>query len=502
MNLSRPLLCGFLCSLILLPLVPAAQAEETSAKDISGIERIESQNGIKDIDALFDGNTIRAVAIQDSASLTLHAEEGIGSAYLIFDTEYGPYTVTDPEKNITRTFGEQSFLHEFLNLEDAFGYPPQTITFTFFSGPGRLNELTIFTPGEVPDHVQKWNVPKEGEIDLMLFSAHGDDEHLFFAGLLPCYATQSQYEVLVVYLTNHRNMGNRRCHEMLNGLWAVGVTNYPVFGPFGDYFSRNQNAAYALHESRGQTDEALLGYLVEQLRRYRPQVAVTHDVNGEYGHGQHQLCADLLRRGVEAAEDPQAYPELAAQYGTWQVPKTYLHLWRDNPITMDWDQPLERFDGMTAFQVSTILGFGCHKSQRGGITNLITDYQNAADIPMYSPCEFGLYRSTVGPDTDQQDFFEHLTSYHEQQQAVAAIAESERRTFQASQIAQVFADVQKQKQAKEQEALLQRIAAAEASAAQLKALQNRLYLSVFASIFTGSCLLVCLWLKKKNFEKK
>jgi LmbE family N-acetylglucosaminyl deacetylase len=45
----------------------------------------------------------------------------------------------------------------------------------------------------------------EGGADLVLFSAHGDDEHLFFAGLLPTYAEERGYRVQVVYLTDHRN---------------------------------------------------------------------------------------------------------------------------------------------------------------------------------------------------------------------------------------------------------------------------------------------------------
>lgn len=491
---TRRPLCGFLCCLFFLFIIPKAQADEILALDISGPDRVVTQEGVGNLCQLFDGNTLRGVTIGDGSTLTLHAEEGIGSAYLIFDTEYGPYTVTDPEKGVSFPFGEQGFLHQFLNLEDTFGYAPRTITFTFISGAGKLNELSIFTPGETPDYVQKWEAPKEGETDLMLFSAHGDDEHLFFAGLLPDYAAQRGYEVLVVYLTNHRNLDSRRCHEMLNGLWAVGVTTYPVFGPFGDYYSRDVHRAYARHESAGQSDDALLGFVVEQLRRCRPQVAVTHDVGGEYGHGQHQLCADLLRRGIEAAEDPQMYPELAARYGIWQVPKTYLHLWPENPITMNWDQPLDRFDGMTAFQVSTILGFGCHQSQMGGVTRLITDYPAAGDIPRYSPCEFGLYRSTVGMDTVEQDFFEHLTSYHDQQMEAAAISQQKRESFRAMQIAQVFSEVQQQK---EDQVLLQCMAA-EASANRVKALQKKLYAAVLGTVLSGFGLCLCFWLGKKK----
>lgn len=446
--LRRPL-CAVLCGVLFLPLIPTVQSAEEGAQNISGVERIADQEGVTNASRLFDGDTTHAVTIQ--GSLTLHDPHGIGSAYLIFDMEYGAYTVTDSEKSVT--FGQQGFLHEFLDFEEAFGYAPQTITFTFSSGDAKINELYLFTSGEVPDFVQKWKPPKEGETDLMLFSAHGDDEHLFFAGLLPDYAAERGYETLVVYLTNHRNCGTLRCHEILNGLWSVGVTTYPILGQFGDYFSRSKARAYEIHQIKGQSKDALLGFVVEQLRRFRPQVAVGHDVDGEYGHGQHAMFSELLSQGIEAAEDPAQYPDSAASYGTWQVPKTYLHLWQENPITLDWDRPLSHFDGMTAFQVSTELGFACHKSQVGGVTSYITNYPQAADIPRYSPCEYGLYRSTVGPDTGKQDLFENLTSYR-QQRLDAAIAKKREAALQNVKIVCTLAEIRQQRTDLQQEYLL------------------------------------------------
>lgn len=493
MTFLHRILCALLCVSVFLSLAPAALAEE-EARPLGGRECLIVQEGIQDPLRLFDGNANYGITLPCGVALTFHASQGIGSAYLIFDMEYGTYTVTDPDRNITCTFGQEPFLHQFLNLEEAFGYVPETVIFTFSSGDAQVNELTLFTPGEVPDTVQKWTSPKEGATDLILFSAHGDDEHLFFSGLLPDYAAQRGYEVLVVYLTNHRNMNNLRCHEILNGLWAVGVTTYPVLGPFGDYFSQSKERVYSLHQNNGQSEEALLGFVVEQLRRFHPQVVIGHDINGEYGHGQHKLFSELLCRGIEAAENPQAHPDLAVRYGTWQVPKTYLHLWPENPITLNWDQPLSRFDDMTAFQVSIQRGFACHKSQAGGITHFITDYESAAAIPRYSPCEYGLYRTTVGPDRDKQDFFENLTSYH-QQQAMAAFAKNQEDFSGASQAARSFAQSRQHSMEQEQEALLlQR--RAEALARKERQMKRRICLGIFA-VFSASAITI-LFLKRRN----
>ncbi len=419
--LIRRSLCALLCVFLFFPLLPTAIGAEHPAEDISGPERITAQEGFGHTGKLFDRNTTRAMSIPEGSWLTLSHSGGIGSLYLIFDMEYGPYTVADPDTGESRTFGTKGFLHEYLDLTEAFGTAPNSVTITFPSGEARLNELYLFSPGKVPDFVQKWEPPKEGETDILLFPTHGDDEQLFFAGMLPYYAAERGYEVLVAYLTNHRNCGTLRCHEMLDGLWAVGVTTYPVFGGFGDHYSRSKARAYEIHQNTGESREALLGFVVEQLRRFKPQVAVGHDLNGEYGHGQHRMYGELLCQAVEIANDPTQYPETAERYGAWEVPKTYLHLWPENRINLDWDQPLARFGGMTAFQVSQQLGFPCHKSQYGGFAWYIAGYDRAADIPKYNPCQFGLYRTTVGPDTVKQDLFENLISYAQRDQKMISV---------------------------------------------------------------------------------
>jgi LmbE family N-acetylglucosaminyl deacetylase len=250
----------------------------------------------------------------------------------------------------------------------------------------------------------------------VLFSTHGDDEHLYFAGLLPTYAAQRQCRVQVVYLTDHRNDTNKRTHEMLNGLWKVGVRAYPVFGRFADFRVDSLQGTYDRYKSQyGTSREELLGFVVEQIRRFRPLVAVGHDLKGEYGHGMHLVYADLLTQAVELTADEANFPDSAAKYGLWNVPKLYLHLYKTDPIVLDYDQPLDAFDGLTAFQVSQKLGFPSHKSQQWpmfvewiyGADGKIT---KASQIKKYSPCKFGLYRSTVGSDVLKNDFLENITT--------------------------------------------------------------------------------------------
>ena len=440
--------CAVLAALLMSVLVMTVSAEETEARNIFGNSILKAHTGFRDVDELIDGNTVAPMALGDNTSMTLQHPEGIGSMYMIFNKEYGPFSVTDLDSGEVRTFGENCFIHEFADLETAFGYAPTKVKLDFLNGPGQMNEFYVFTPGKVPDFVQKWEKPKDGETDIVLFSTHGDDEQLFFAGLLPYYAKERGYQVQVVYLTNHRNVTYRRAHEMLNGLWAVGVTTYPVFGSYYDLMSGSQEEALRFFRAQGVTEEELLGFVVENLRRFRPMVAVGHDLQGEYGHGQHMVYADLLTKAIEITSDPEQYPESAEKYGTWDVPKTYLHLYPENEIYLDWDQPLDSFGGMTAFEVTQKRGYPCHKSQYWDFAWYLAYKTTAEEITEFSPCEYGLYRSTVGPDVLKNDMFENVKTHVQrkaEEEAARLAAEEEAKRQEEERLA-AEAEAKRQKE--------------------------------------------------------
>lgn len=376
------------------------------AEDVSGGERIVAGQGIDDTDALFDMDFQTAQTVPDGASLTLNAEEGISGLYFIFDMPYESVTLMEDERTVTVDTG--GILHFYLDVEKAMGRLPQSLQLTFSSGEASVNELRIFSPGELPDWVEQWNKIPQGEADLLLLSTHGDDEQLFFAGLLPWYAAQQGKRVQVVYFTDHRNITSIRVHEMLRGLWAVGVRDYPVFGAFPDYYTFDMEDAYSFYEEEGFSRDALLDFVTRQLRYYQPLVAVGHDEKGEYGHGMHQLTSDLLKKAVEVSADSARFPDSAQAYGVWQVPKTYLHLYPENQITLNWDIPMDAFGGKTAYEVTKELGFPCHESQVSDFAWYFQGADRASDVERYSPCLYGLWYSTVGPDSEKDDFFENL----------------------------------------------------------------------------------------------
>lgn len=405
-------LFAFLFSFFLLSGMSVSVLADTQARNITDSTAIEENEGI-DCYLLTDG--VETENIYTVAGLSLQNDAGIGSIYLVLDSPC-TLTVQDVQTGETYTQRSEGFLHVFSDLVYQFGYAPKDIRLLFPEGAW-IAELQVFSEGEVPEDVQQWQCPATGSADLVLFSTHGDDEQLYFAGLLPYYAAERGLDVQVVYMTGHDNLiGRVRQHEMLNGLWAVGVRNYPVFGTFPDFKLLDREETYIEYENLGFSREDLLGFVVENIRRFRPLVAVGHDLDGEYGHGMHMVYSDLLTKAVEIAADPEAFPESARYYGVWEVPKTYLHLYPENEVVMDWDQPLECFDGMTAFEVTQKAGFPCHISQQydlyvnwlygDGITL-------ASEIRQWSPCYYGLYRSLVGEDVQKNDLMENLTAYGE-----------------------------------------------------------------------------------------
>ncbi|MEG2204897.1 MAG: PIG-L family deacetylase, partial [Oscillospiraceae bacterium] len=296
---------------------------------------------------------------------------------------------------------EIGFLHEFILLD-----PPASRLTLEWDGPAVLCELTPLGAGTPPAWVQRWR-PPEGRADLLLFSTHADDEHLFFGGILPRTAADGRYEIQVAYLVNH-NDEPYRPHELLNGLWEVGVRRYPIIPDFPDRYSGSLAHAKTIYDA-----QALIDYQVGLIRRFSPQVIVGQDLNGEYGHGMHMLGAHCLLESVPlAAEGAQG----------WNTPKLYLHLYPHQQILLNYDAPLAAFEGKTAFQMA-VAGFAKHKSQ-----------QSFFAVEQWGPYDcrkFGLARTTVGPDEHKDDLFEHLISYSEQLRFAEAAASSSQAAAEA-----------------------------------------------------------------------
>jgi len=137
-----------------------------------------------------------------------------------------------------------------------------------------------------------------------------------------------------------------------------------------------------------------VSYVTEQVRRYKPDVILTHDFYGEYGHPNHIVTAIACFDAFKMANDPGRFPEQVESLGLWQPRKLYAHKAHHNSWIHDWDTPCPELGGRTPQEVAQE-GVSCHKSQEAGFV----DYQGH---------DFGLILSSVGPDVKTGDFFENI----------------------------------------------------------------------------------------------
>ena len=259
--------------------------------------------------------------------------------------------------------------------------------------PGRMYiaELQVFSRGELPESVQRWENPWS-KADMLVISTHPDDELIFFGGTIPYYTKEMEMAVQVAYVvpaTPERRL------ELLDGLWHCGVRHYPVVGNFADKFSTKM-ADIQKAWGKNRLDR----FIVALYREFQPEVVIAQDVKGEYGHGAHKAVSDAAQRAVKLAADPKYEKKTAKETGTWQVKKLYLHLYKEGQIRMDWRIPLDAFDGKTAFDIAEE-AFLLHRSQQKG------DYF-VQDFGPYDNALFGLYYTNVGADTKKDDFFENV----------------------------------------------------------------------------------------------
>ena len=255
----------------------------------------------------------------------------------------------------------------------------------------RLTGLRVFGPGDPPADVQRWDTLEK--CDLMLLTAHPDDEILWFAGLMPTYAGERGLRLQLAVLVP---TGGQRKQELLAAIWHCGVTHYPEFLGFVDKNGQNTETQYKLWHGKSR----VTGRVVEVIRKHQPEVLVTHGEKGEYGHGAHKTAADAAKNAIGLSGKAKEYPKSAEKYGTWAVKKLYLHEYEKNTIVCDWNQPLSAFGGKTGYEVAEE-AFRFHGSQvrRDWSFEIHGDHDNAC---------FGLYYSAVGPDSGLGDLMEHI----------------------------------------------------------------------------------------------
>ena len=258
-----------------------------------------------------------------------------------------------------------------------------------------LASLSIFGPGNAPYYAPAWQ-PFTGRTDLLTIVSHPDDEDLYMSVPEVTYANQGM-KCETVFMTYGSNSTSVRRYEAQESVWSLGNKSYPVMGNFVDVKTTTKEGMMSYWPL-----ESTISFIVEQIRKYKPSVVVTHDVRGEYGHGAHMLTEYATELAFQYAADPDIYPDSAAKYGTWTAGKLYVHLYSTNALnTMSLTANLSAFENKTVLKVIQD-AYSRQKSQLPG--------RSLPTSGSYDMRKFGLVASNLGADWTHDSMFENVSN--------------------------------------------------------------------------------------------
>ncbi len=174
---------------------------------------------------------------------------------------------------------------------------------------------------------------------MLLVHAHPDDETINNGATMAGYRAQGAAvtlvtctrgehgEVLVPSLAHHaaereNTLGTYRETELAAAMRELGITDYQFLGEPDHHYRDSGMMGTAPNESpesfwKADLDEAA-GQLVGIIRDRKPQVLITYDEYGGYGHPDHIKAHQIAMRAAELANDPQ--------FGSgepWEISKIY-----------------------------------------------------------------------------------------------------------------------------------------------------------------------------------
>ncbi|WGD40898.1 N-acetyl-1-D-myo-inositol-2-amino-2-deoxy-alpha-D-glucopyranoside deacetylase [Streptomyces cathayae] len=177
--------------------------------------------------------------------------------------------------------------------------------------------------------------PSRSARRMMLVHAHPDDESINNGATMARYAAEGVHVTLVTCTLGERGevippelahlsgaaLGQHRMGELAEAMRALGVDDFRLLGGAGRY---SDSGMMGLPDNddpgcfwQADVDQAA-GLLAEVIREVRPQVLVTYDERGGYGHPDHIQAHRVAMRAVELAAGAGA-----DEADGWDVPKVY-----------------------------------------------------------------------------------------------------------------------------------------------------------------------------------
>jgi N-acetyl-1-D-myo-inositol-2-amino-2-deoxy-alpha-D-glucopyranoside deacetylase len=198
---------------------------------------------------------------------------------------------------------------------------------------------------------------------LLLVHAHPDDESIGNGATMAKYAAEGAQVTLVTctlgeegeilvpelaHLAPDREdaLGRQRIQELATAMEALRVSDHRFLGGPGRYRDSGMMGLPTNQRPdsfwQADLDEAA-GLLVAVIREVRPQVLVTYDEQGGYGHPDHIQAHRVALRGRELAADPS--------FGSgepWRIAKVYYNAIPET-LMREWMRRLREAGDTTTF---------------------------------------------------------------------------------------------------------------------------------------------------------
>lgn len=380
-----------------LPILPfhTSAAAEDQAENLSAKCKYSGDFSLHDErlrDSDFD--TVQRVAKGKTLSISWDDSVPVASVYLSFYSAPVAYTVMQYDGSGAKLSEEPGILL----YNNLIGVLPETRKVSIRADEDNCSFCSLYALGNGSISDYHPFAPTIEKADYMTFAMHPDDDVLFLGAIYPIYEADRGLSGISMIMSTKlpEKFQRERRQEDLNGAWILGLKTQPVFGGFPDI---PQNYYDKFHHTFTKDD--VTRYAVTMIRTYRPEVVMTQDLNGEYGHWQHKVLAEGVLAAVPLAADPDYQPKGYPKTEPWEVKKLYIHLYSQNKLTLDVDRPIAALGGKSAFETAS-QAFLMHPTQTRKDNHHVSKTE-------YSLAEFGLAYTTVGEDTaGMNDMFEHI----------------------------------------------------------------------------------------------
>ena len=160
-------------------------------------------------------------------------------------------------------------------------------------------------------------------LTLMIIHAHPDDEVIGSGGTLAHYSDEGIETVLVTATLgeegeivvadmdtpeNHARLAEIRLEELRKATEILGIKHQEFLGYRDSGMDGRPSNEHPECFHQADLAEAT-GRLVRLVRAHRPQVLVSYNAAGGYGHPDHIACHRVTLAAFDAAGDPARYPE-------------------------------------------------------------------------------------------------------------------------------------------------------------------------------------------------